>query len=133
MADAQALRRAIQNLLNNAIKYGAEQRWIKLRASVQWGKRVREVRISVQDRGIGIAPADLPHIFEPFYRGRDVITSEIRGTGLGLNLVEQIIEAHGGRVTVESVQGQGSTFTLHLPIAPTAEGVQPAISWFGDT
>jgi signal transduction histidine kinase len=133
MADAQALRRAIQNLLNNAIKYGAEQRWIKLRASVQWGKRVREVRISIQDRGIGIAPADLPHIFEPFYRGRDVITSEIRGTGLGLNLVEQIIEAHGGRVTVESVQGQGSTFTLHLPIAPTAEGVQPAISWFGDT
>ncbi len=121
MADAQSLRRAILNLLNNAIKYSGDQRWIKVRARSLLSRRGPEIRISIQDHGIGIAPNDLPHIFEPFYRGRSVAASDIHGTGLGLNLVKQIAEAHGGRVSVESTVGQGSTFTLHLYGQPADE------------
>ncbi len=123
MADPQSLRRAFQNLISNAIKYSGEQRWIKISARAWTSRRGPEIRISVQDRGIGIAAADLPHIFEPFYRSRSVISSEIHGTGLGLNLVKQIVEAHGGRVHVESTVGQGSTFTLYLYGQPSEETV----------
>jgi signal transduction histidine kinase len=132
MADAQSLRRAILNLLNNAIKYSGERRWIKVSARSLPSRRGPEIRISVQDRGIGIAPADLPHIFEPFYRGRGVLASDIHGTGLGLNLVKQIAEAHGGRVSVESVVGQGSTFTLHLYGQPGAESARRTVGNLGN-
>jgi signal transduction histidine kinase len=74
------------------------------------------VRIVVEDRGRGIAAADLPHVFEPFYRGADAVARQIQGSGLGLALVRRIAEAHGGRVTVASGQGLGSVFTIHLPI-----------------
>lgn len=114
-ADAAALGRSIQNLIINAIKYSGGQRWIAVRARVARGQRGPELLISVQDRGLGIAPADLPHIFEPFYRCPDVVAAQISGSGLGLRLVKQTVEAHGGRVSVESAPGQGSTFTLHLP------------------
>jgi len=132
MADAQSLRRAILNLLNNAIKYSGDQRWITIRAGSLLSRRGPEIRISVQDHGIGIAPEDLPHIFDPFYRGRSVAVSEIHGSGLGLNLVKQIAEAHGGRVSVESTVGQGSTFTLHLYGQPGDESARRAISSLGN-
>jgi signal transduction histidine kinase len=132
MADAQSLRRAILNLLNNAIKYSGEQRWIKVRARSLLSRRGPEIRISVQDRGIGISPDDLPHIFDPFYRGRSATVSEIHGTGLGLNLVKQIVEAHGGRVSVESIVGQGSTFTLYLYGQPGDETARRAIGSLGN-
>jgi signal transduction histidine kinase len=132
MADAQSLRRAILNLLNNAIKYSGEQRWIKIRARSLLSRRGPEIRISVQDRGIGISPDDLPHIFDPFYRGRSPVVSDIHGTGLGLNLVKQIAEAHGGRVSVESIVGQGSTFTLYLYGQPGDETARRPISSLGN-
>jgi two-component system sensor histidine kinase SenX3 len=71
----------------------------------------------VEDRGLGISAEDRQHIFEPFYRGRDAVSLQIQGSGLGLNLVQRIAEAHLGIVSVASEPGKGSTFTLTLPAA----------------
>ncbi|MFN0086231.1 MAG: sensor histidine kinase [Blastocatellia bacterium] len=119
-ADAAALSRALQNLLGNAMKYSGESRWIGLEVEVVRSERAEEVRIHVSDRGLGIAPQELPHIFESFYRGAEVAAAQIHGNGLGLSLVKHIIDAHGGRVTVESRPNEGSRFTIHLPVAPPA-------------
>jgi signal transduction histidine kinase len=73
------------------------------------------VAFTVEDRGIGIDPEDRKHICEPFYRGREAVAQQIPGSGLGLNLVMRIVAAHGGRITVLSEPGKGSTFTLSLP------------------
>jgi len=113
LGDEAALRRVFQNLIANAIKYGEKGGWIGIRAS-QTG---REVHVTIADRGIGIAPAEQPRIFEPFYRAPDVIAAQIQGAGLGLSLVKRIVEAHGGRVSVQSVPGSGSEFTVVLPAA----------------
>jgi len=88
------------------------------------GLNHEEVAISVQDRGIGIDKSDLFHIFEPFYRSPVVRAAQIHGTGLGLPLAKSIAEAMGGKLTVESNPGVGSTFTLHLPGA--RETIRPA-------
>jgi signal transduction histidine kinase len=119
MADPAALDRALQNLLGNAMKYAGDSRWIGLRVRAARGERrtQQEVQITIEDRGAGIDAHDLPHIFEPFYRGQEVTAAQIHGSGLGLSLVKQTVEAHGGRVTVESARGRGSAFTLHLPAA----------------
>jgi signal transduction histidine kinase len=116
MADPSVLERALQNLLSNAMKYAGESRWIGLRAEVTANdRRTLQVRITIEDRGPGIDPRDLPHIFEPFYRGQEATAAQIHGSGLGLSLVKHIMEAHGGSVSVESARGRGSSFTLHLP------------------
>ncbi|MGH9832218.1 MAG: sensor histidine kinase, partial [Blastocatellia bacterium] len=122
-ADATALSRAIQNLLSNAMKYSGASRWIGLSVKSVKTANGEEVVIEVSDRGLGIAPSELERIFEPFYRGKDVTSAQIHGNGLGLGLVKQIIEAHGGRVSVESKAGQGSRFTLRLPILAVAESL----------
>lgn len=109
--DLAALTQCLQNLIGNAVKYGGEQRWIRVRARHEDG----EVQISVADRGIGIQASEIDDIFEPFYRSDTVTAAQIHGTGLGLPLAKSIAEAMGGRLTVESKLGQGSTFTLHLP------------------
>jgi signal transduction histidine kinase len=109
--DEAALRRVFQNLVGNAMKYGADARWIGVRAAFT-GERLE---VSVTDRGIGIAPADQAKIFDPFYRAPDVVAAQIQGAGLGLSLVKRIVEAHGGAVTLKSASGQGSTFTVSLP------------------
>lgn len=114
-ADAAALSRAIQNLLNNAMKYSGDNRWVRLTAKPAAGHPASEVQITIEDRGLGIGAKDLPHIFEPFYRSDEVTSAQIHGSGLGLSLVKHIVEAHGGRIRVESVAGRGSAFTLHLP------------------
>jgi len=117
-ADAAALSRAIQNLVNNAMKYSGDSRWIGLSIENVRSEREGGIQIKVSDRGLGIPTTELPHIFEPFYRGKEVVASQIHGNGLGLSLVKHIAEAHGGQVTVESKFGQGSVFTLHLPATP---------------
>ncbi len=111
-ADRAALSRAIQNLVSNAVKYSGENRWIKIRAAVG---RDQEVTVTIEDRGIGIDSEDLPHIFEPFHRGRAPLAAQIHGNGLGLSLVRHILTAHGGEVSVESEAERGSSFTLRLP------------------
>lgn len=109
--DRGALSSALQNLIANAAKYSNGSKWIKLSA-VNGG---RSVKISVEDRGIGIRGDDLRRIFEPFYRAKEVVDAQISGNGLGLNLVKKIAEAHGGKVAVESQPGVGSKFTIELP------------------
>jgi signal transduction histidine kinase len=120
--DAAALRRTLQNLLNNAMKYGNGARKIGIRARSVTNERGDEVQVTVEDQGIGIDPKDLPHIFEPFYRGSEVVAAQIHGNGLGLSLVKQVIDAHRGTITVASVPGQGSAFTLHLPVFSSSVG-----------
>jgi signal transduction histidine kinase len=115
-ADSAALSRALQNLISNALKYGGERRWLGLSARVVKHITGEELQLAVADRGLGIAPEELPHIFDPFYRGKEVTAAQIHGNGLGLSLVKHIVEAHGGRITVESKVGEGSTFTIHLPV-----------------
>jgi signal transduction histidine kinase len=117
IGDAAALRSAIQNLLANAVKYGGADRWVGVRAEPLAGRRP-EICITVSDHGAGIPAADLPHIFEPFYRGSDAVAGQVHGNGLGLSLVRRIVIAHGGRVAVSSKPNAGTTFTLTLPVAP---------------
>ncbi len=121
LADAEALKRAIQNLIANAVKYGTSGSWIGLRAAAGNGPKGRQLRLSVEDRGPGVAAADLPRLFEPFYRGRGGSAEAIPGSGLGLSLVQHVVEGHGGRVAVDSREGEGATFTIHLPAVHDAE------------
>ncbi|MGH9237075.1 MAG: sensor histidine kinase [Vicinamibacterales bacterium] len=115
LGDATALRSAVQNLVANAVKYGGRDRWVGVRAQRVRERRRDEVRITVSDHGPGIPAADLPHIFEPFYRGADAIERQIHGHGLGLSLVRRIVVAHGGQVTVATRPGAGTSFTISLP------------------
>ena len=117
VGDAAALRSALQNLIANAVKYGGPDRWVGVRAAHVSGRHP-EICITVSDHGAGIPPADLPHIFEPFYRGSDAVAGQVHGNGLGLSLVRRIAIAHGGRVAVTSKPNAGTTFTLTLPVAP---------------
>jgi len=109
--DAQALTRAIQNLVANAIRHGGEGKWVGVSAS----RNGNGVAISVEDRGPGIDGRDAAHLFEPFYRGRN--SGRVRGAGLGLSIVQQIARAHGGSVDVDRRRRTGAAFTLHLPAA----------------
>jgi signal transduction histidine kinase len=116
--DLSAICACLQNLIANAIKYGGQEHWIGLSAtSLDTEKQTKEVKISVQDHGQGISNSELPHIFEPFYRSPKVVSAQIHGTGLGLALAKRIAEALGGRISVVSELGVGSTFTLHLQVA----------------
>jgi signal transduction histidine kinase len=117
MGDAAALRSVVQNLLANAVKYGGGDRWIGIRAEHVHERRRSEVRITVSDHGAGIPADELPHIFDPFYRGADALSRQVHGNGLGLSLVKRIVAAHGGRVTVATRAGAGSAFTISLPAA----------------
>jgi signal transduction histidine kinase len=117
IGDANALRSAVQNLIANAVKYGGPDHWVGIRAEHVRERRHGEVRITVSDHGNGIDAAELPHIFEPFYRGADAVAQQIHGNGLGLSLVRRIIEAHGGKVSATSRAGAGSAFTISLPAA----------------
>jgi two-component system phosphate regulon sensor histidine kinase PhoR len=103
-ADPILFRRVLENLLENAIKYSPPATSVVLRAERQDG----EVRFAVQDQGPGIPPEDLPHLFEFFFRGAKV--GEVGGFGLGLATVKRIIDAHEGRIWVDSRPGQGATF-----------------------
>jgi len=120
-ADAAALEQCIQNLVNNALKYSGDSRWLAVRTGTAEGQRGTEVLITIEDKGIGIEPADLPHIFDPFYRGRVATAAQIHGTGLGLCMTREIAVAMGGSISVKSIPGKGSAFTIHLHALPPVE------------
>jgi two-component system phosphate regulon sensor histidine kinase PhoR len=109
--DSSLLEQAVVNLLDNAIKYSEPDSAIHLTADLSDS----EVRIMVEDQGIGIAKKHLPRLFERFYRVDKARSRKLGGTGLGLAIVKHIAQAHGGQVTVKSTAGKGSTFTIHLP------------------
>ena len=116
--DAAALSQSLQNLIGNAVKYGGANRWVGVRAeAAEAPGGGREVRISVQDKGLGIRSQDLPHVFDPFFRGEEATVHQIHGTGLGLSLARDAVVAMGGRISVQTAPGEGSTFTIHLPAA----------------
>jgi two-component system sensor histidine kinase KdpD len=114
--DAIQIEQVLTNLIENAIKYSPQGAPVTVTA---WVDSVpadgRELRIAVSDRGAGIAPNEQEKIFDKFYRIAGS-ARQARGTGMGLAIVKGLVEAHGGRVLVESVPGQGSTFTVALPI-----------------
>jgi signal transduction histidine kinase len=110
--DKAAITDALLNLLDNAIKYSPSD----TRITVTIRLVDHQVSVDVCDQGIGIAPDDLPHIFDKFYRGRHGDQQNAHGTGLGLALVKAIVEAHGGTIEVESTPGKGSRFSLRLPM-----------------
>jgi signal transduction histidine kinase len=111
--DPQRLERAFDNLVVNAIRYSPAGGDIRLEVSAgaDWAKVV------IRDQGIGIPAQDLPHVFEPGRRGGNVV-GRIEGTGIGLANARQIVEQHGGALSVESAPGEGSTFIVRLPLAP---------------
>jgi len=110
--DPEAIEQALLNLVNNAIKYSPDQKFIRLQVRRD-GERIL---IAVRDKGIGVAKADQKRIFEKFYRAENTLVHTTKGSGLGLALVQHIMEAHGGSVELESAPGVGSTFTLVLPL-----------------
>lgn len=113
LIDRDAMAQAISNLLDNAIKYSGEVKRLSITA-----KTIRsDLSIEIEDRGIGIPRAEQAKIFEKFYRVGNGLVHDVKGSGLGLSLVKHIVEAHGGTISVESDEGQGSRFTILLPLA----------------
>ncbi|MEE8556742.1 MAG: HAMP domain-containing sensor histidine kinase, partial [Myxococcota bacterium] len=115
VVDPEALSQALLNLTNNAIKYSGDGKYV--------GLDVRSadaaIVISVTDRGVGIPKPEQKKIFEKFYRVEDTLIHTTKGSGLGLSLVQHIIDAHGGSVELDSEPGRGSTFRLVVPLSPS--------------
>lgn len=116
--DLSLLSLCLQNLIANAVKYSGQSRWVGVSARVAEGHIAgqEDIQLSVHDRGLGISEEDLPHVFEPFYRGRSHAKSKIPGNGLGLSIAEGCAKACGGTLSVVSEAGAGALFTLHLPL-----------------
>jgi signal transduction histidine kinase len=111
-ADGGRLQQVLHNLIENALQYTDPGGRIRVAVAAAPG----EALLSVSDTGIGIPEADVPYVFERFFRSKRSRRANPGGSGLGLSIVRWIVEAHKGRVTVESAVGKGSTFTVHLPV-----------------
>ncbi len=115
LADQLALTHALENLIDNAAKHGGKpEPWVGVSARNVEERGKTFVEISVVDHGLGIPPGEQRSIFEPFYRGRRAMEDQVRGTGLGLDLVKKIAEAHGGSIRVTSVPLERTEFILRL-------------------
>ena len=110
--DPERMEQVFQNLISNAIKYTPDGGSVELAAYIQTGR----VTIQVQDSGFGIPEADLPYLFDKFYRVSHAAHMRSEGTGLGLSIVKSILGQHGGKIWVDSAIGQGSTFSVELPL-----------------
>ena len=114
-ADKLRLHEILDNLITNAIKYAGPNNEITISAVSD--PKNEMMTISVTDRGFGISEEEIPNLFKKFYRIRNESSRRIRGTGLGLYIVKQMVEAHGGKIWVESKLQEGSTFFFTLPVA----------------
>ena len=110
--DPDALAQALANLVDNAVKYsnGETDILIRLERDDDW------VIVAVRDRGIGISREEQKKIFDRFHRVSTGLVHDIKGSGLGLSIVNHVVQAHGGKITVDSEPGRGSTFRIHLPL-----------------
>jgi len=115
-AEAGLVARVVDNVLDNAAKYSDPAQPIALTLRPEGGG----VALTVRDRGIGVAADDQPRVFEPFFRGERSRARDTGGAGLGLALSKQIVDAHGGRITLDSRPGEGTTVTVWLPGGTTA-------------
>jgi signal transduction histidine kinase len=121
LADRESMQHALQNLFENAMKYGLPGGdWIGISATPTKNGGSPVIEIRVTDHGPGIPTEEREYIFDPFFRGQRPLNDQIHGTGLGLNLVKRIIEAHGGTVAVRDNSGPGAEFIVRLPVAPPA-------------
>ncbi len=121
--DYDHIRTAFMNIISNAVKYTPEGGNISITTSVTGGF----ANLSVVDSGIGISTEDLPHIFDRFFRVKDKTTRHITGSGLGLSLVKEVVEAHQGYIDVQSEPGKGTNFTLSFPVTqPATEQIEAA-------
>jgi len=119
LADRESVQHALQNLFENAMKYGLPVGdWIGISATSTKNGGPPAIEIRVTDHGPGIPTEEREYIFDPFFRGQRPLNDQIHGTGLGLNLVKRIIEAHGGTVAVRDNSGSGAEFIVRLPVAP---------------
>ncbi len=117
IVDRVAMAQAVTNLIDNALKYSGESK----RVIVSACEEGTSLNIAVRDFGIGIRREDLDKVFERFFRGGDELTRTVKGSGLGLTLVKEIVEAHHGEVYAESEPGKGSTFFIKLPLPKEEE------------
>lgn len=120
--DREALRSAIQNIVGNAVKYSPAGTTVDVNTETVDGC----VRVRVSDHGLGIDAGDLPHIFKAFFRGRRALDAQVRGSGVGLSVVRHVVDAHKGRIHVDSRPGEGTTVTVDLPAVAAATAASPA-------
>ena len=112
IADARAVRQIILNLLSNALKFTPEGGWVTLNGGVS----ARGVALTITDNGIGIDPDDVARVCEPFWQAEPVLSRRYGGTGLGMPLVQALIELHNGHMRIESVVGQGTSVIVEFPM-----------------
>jgi signal transduction histidine kinase len=123
-ADERLLKQALLNVLSNAVKFTPSGGSIRMTATMEsCGESLREpsgdkLMIEIADTGLGIAAAQLSRVFEPFHRGDGAMNRRFEGTGLGLPLARSFVDLHGGSLTLDSIQGVGTTVRLSLPPAP---------------
>ncbi|MDX1700211.1 MAG: HAMP domain-containing sensor histidine kinase, partial [Melioribacteraceae bacterium] len=116
--DPEAIEGLVVNLLSNAIKYSDKDKVLMITLT----KDDKDIKLRMADRGIGIPEDEIPNIFNRFYRSKHKTLNEVRGSGLGLTLVKHVVDAHNGKVLVESKLGEGSKFTFRFPIAGSGNG-----------